>query len=225
MITEISSSTGSSEIPAPSTSSFSSEVSPSIFVSSAAGVDVIGATDGAVTTLAVSSCCRLGLGTTATASSILWTMKGMQSEICLCLLAFTRAISFGSHASTLALAPAMLGVEREFALLRLDADGTGAGDEKVKRFGLTGMVFSLFGVGGVGIENVTSAVLVVVVAVAVVVVIVVDAVVPAVADLAAPVPAAVVFVAAVVAVVDADIVVVAVVVAASISAISASVIS
>ena len=205
MITEISSSTGSSEIPAPSTSPFSSEVSPSIFASPAAGVDSIGAADDAVTTLAVSSCCRLGLGTTATASSILWTKKGMQSEICLCLLAFTRAISFGSHASTLALAPAMLGVEREFALLRLDADGVGAGDEKVKRFGLTGMVFSLFGVA--------------------VLVIVVDAVVPAVADLAAPVPAAVVFVAAVVAVVDADIVIVAVVVAASISAISASVIS
>ena len=55
----------------------------------------------------------------------------MQSEICLCLLAFTRAISFGSHASTLALAPAMLGEEREFALLRLDADDIEAGDAPV----------------------------------------------------------------------------------------------
>ena len=58
-------------------------------------------------------------------------MKGMQSEICLCLLAFTRAISFGSHASTLALAPAMLGEEREFALLRLVADDFEAGDAPV----------------------------------------------------------------------------------------------
>ena len=50
MITEISSSTGSSEIPAPSTSPFSSEVSPSIFASSAAagaGAAAAGAAGGA----------------------------------------------------------------------------------------------------------------------------------------------------------------------------------